>query len=360
MTENMDLGNQILNENGESSEEFDSADEKSENGETEVEIRPDKAFRINKFNADKIRNIKVKFSTISSRDIIFQNRDNAPDPISIKPDIPFTIRRDHAVLKKKEFELKQMGQDCSVNMKTRQMLSNGVTFNVIDGILKPVNETPTPVPGPSTSANSGSTRQPAVKRSRTEPTRNFLGVETTQRGATRQRKVLVKPISQTVSDNSKALWKQSKASYRAYEKWPCETTRRLMLLHKKQAKHRFDCDAQHQFTNMSNESNIWSAVRKLCPLKMDHKNSLCIDPDILNEYYVGISTKTDNYTLPDKPPEINANGILFELKEFHKEPTNDKQKEFFRVARLRLKLVPDTFITKIQDDMRKKAIRHPK
>ncbi|CAL8083588.1 unnamed protein product [Orchesella dallaii] len=143
-------------------------------------IRADKAFRINKFNADKIRNIKVKFSTISTRDVIFRNRDSAPDPITIKPDTRFTIRRDHAILKKKELERKKMGKDCSVNMKTRQMLSKGITFDAVDGELKPT-KLPKPVPSPSTStaANTGSTRQPAVKRSRTEPSRNLLGMETT-------------------------------------------------------------------------------------------------------------------------------------------------------------------------------------
>ncbi|CAL8088371.1 unnamed protein product [Orchesella dallaii] len=151
-----------------------------------IKIRPDKAFRINKFSADKIRNIKVKFSTISERDVIFRNRDNAPDPISIKPDTPYTIRRDHAILKKKENELRQLGQECSVNMKTRQMFTNGVTFNMVDGVLKPANEPMKPVPGPSAASNTGSTRTPAVKRSRTEQNRNFLASETVQNGTRKE------------------------------------------------------------------------------------------------------------------------------------------------------------------------------
>ncbi|CAL8068390.1 unnamed protein product [Orchesella dallaii] len=101
-----------------------------------IKVRPDKVYRINKFNIERIRPVRVKFSTISARDHIFRNRDKVLSPCVLKADIPFSMRRDHAILKQKEAELIDNGEPCTINMKKRQLETNGETFEVIDGQLE--------------------------------------------------------------------------------------------------------------------------------------------------------------------------------------------------------------------------------
>ncbi|CAL8119804.1 unnamed protein product [Orchesella dallaii] len=257
MGEEMDL-NQDLNIVDKSSDEFDSADEKSENGDNEVQVElpQDQQLLLQAMNSamkklfktelkKEIRGVHKKvddltksvknssivqngrFEKIESENLDLKSklanlqRENEALQSELREknlilcgvedlenesesqllnkvsedlkkitmpvdDTPYTIRRDHAILKKKENELKQLGQECSVNMKTRQMFTNGVTFNMVDGVLKPANEPMKSVPGPSTSSNTGSTRTPAVKRSRTEPNRNFLASETVQNGTRKE------------------------------------------------------------------------------------------------------------------------------------------------------------------------------
>ncbi|CAL8135764.1 unnamed protein product [Orchesella dallaii] len=137
---------------------------------SDIIIRPDKVYRINKFSPDRIRNVKVKFVTLSDRDTIFRNRDKIRPPITFKPDIPFTIRRDHAILMRKQTELQQEGERCTVDMKSRQLTYNGRIFNVIDGKLNEEAASEEPIA-------KGTSNPPPAKRARTgrKKTDYFLG-----------------------------------------------------------------------------------------------------------------------------------------------------------------------------------------
>ncbi|CAL8087385.1 unnamed protein product [Orchesella dallaii] len=121
-----------------------------------------------------LRPVKVKFSTISSRDYIFKNRDKVPNPCVLKADIPFTMRRAYAILKQKEAEPINNGENCTVNLRKRQLETNGETFAVLDGKLQTTTES-----GISLPANAP---KPPQKRTRhgTVAVPTFLGRETTR------------------------------------------------------------------------------------------------------------------------------------------------------------------------------------
>ncbi|CAL8080878.1 unnamed protein product [Orchesella dallaii] len=134
----------------------------SKSSEPKINFRPDKAHRLGKFTSDKNRHVKVKFATISERDYIFRNKDKVPPQVTVKADIPFTMRRDHAILKQKQAELMNDGLPCTVDMKKRVLYSNGKTFQIVDGKISDCSKSTTPIQSDPTTGE----KPPPAKRSR--------------------------------------------------------------------------------------------------------------------------------------------------------------------------------------------------
>ncbi|CAL8110386.1 unnamed protein product [Orchesella dallaii] len=68
-------------------------------------IIPDTVYRIGTYKHESCRPIRIRFASHSDRNAVLQKRDQLPRKVSIKPDLPFSIRRDHGILRKKKDEL---------------------------------------------------------------------------------------------------------------------------------------------------------------------------------------------------------------------------------------------------------------
>lgn len=87
-------------------------------------IQIDTVFRIGKITPRNTRPIKIRFVLISHRNTIFANRGNLPDTLKIKEDLPFEIRRDHAILFQKKQQAIKDGiheNNIFINYKTNSI-----------------------------------------------------------------------------------------------------------------------------------------------------------------------------------------------------------------------------------------------
>lgn len=117
---------------------------------TKREIHPDVLFRMGEFRANQSRPIKVTFALQNERDCVFEARTLLDSSFTIKADIPFTMRRDFALLSGKSDELNKAGHKAQVNFRRREILVDGIpAFNIIDGSIQNSTE-----PQPSTSTAS--------------------------------------------------------------------------------------------------------------------------------------------------------------------------------------------------------------
>ncbi|CAL8126972.1 unnamed protein product [Orchesella dallaii] len=163
-----------------------------ENSEDEIPINIESFHRIGKYRATQTRPIRIKFSKISDRNLIYHNRGEIEPPIVIKEDLPFSTRRDYAALHRKKQELHELGISAEINFKTRSIESEvGQIYNVYDGIIElqqnhslgsSSNATRFP-----TSAQQNGTRtinkRKRIKITKSQPAR-FLGQRIAQNTAT--------------------------------------------------------------------------------------------------------------------------------------------------------------------------------
>ncbi|CAL8068128.1 unnamed protein product [Orchesella dallaii] len=157
-----------------------------ENPEDETPINIESFHRIGKYRATQNRPIRVKFSKISDRNLIYHSRGEVEPPIVIKEDLPFSTRRDYAALYRKKQELLDIGISSEINFKTRSIESEvGQIYNVYDGIIE-LQQKPSQGSSSNTTRFSTSSQQTGnrtinkrkrikiTKSASTQPTR-FLG-----------------------------------------------------------------------------------------------------------------------------------------------------------------------------------------
>lgn len=103
---------------------------------TKKKIKPDIIFRFGK-DSTKARPICVEFLSKTDRNLVYENRKNAANKnIFINEDLPFEIRRDHAILRSKGKELHAAGQKNKINFKNRSICTeNGTSFQLKNGQL---------------------------------------------------------------------------------------------------------------------------------------------------------------------------------------------------------------------------------
>lgn len=137
-------------------------------------ITPDVTHRLGEFIENNDRPVRVIFSLIHHRDIVYGARENLDDEYSITPDTPFNIRRDHAVLIKKSIELSNNGVKNNINFKKREISSVNGDFSVIHGSLHPIpTSSSISTYQPSTSSSSSTSKNGrGLKRGLPNP--NFI------------------------------------------------------------------------------------------------------------------------------------------------------------------------------------------
>lgn len=105
---------------------------------TKMTIHPDIVFRTGAFNTKSIRPVRVSFDKLSERNFVFEHRESFPETISVKADLPKTVRVDHAILMKKKSEVEASSAgSCKIDFKKRSIsVSNGDQFIVRNGMIQ--------------------------------------------------------------------------------------------------------------------------------------------------------------------------------------------------------------------------------
>jgi hypothetical protein len=107
---------------------------------TKEAIPIDTVFRIGKINNRSTRPVKIRFLSISDRNIIFNNRSSLPDGYALKDDVPFEIRKNHAVLFQKKKQAMESGvqeQEIIINFKNNSIEFRKERHQIVKGSLTP-------------------------------------------------------------------------------------------------------------------------------------------------------------------------------------------------------------------------------
>jgi hypothetical protein len=99
----------------------------------------DSAFRMGAFSEGRSRPIKVKFTSTSQRDWIWENRFKAPHLIYINEDLPKVTRKDHATLRNQRKQLIAKGvepKQIRVNWSRKTITAEGRTQSIVKGELQ--------------------------------------------------------------------------------------------------------------------------------------------------------------------------------------------------------------------------------
>ncbi|CAL8098035.1 unnamed protein product [Orchesella dallaii] len=91
---------------------------------TGKQIIPDTVFRIGSIKENFKRPIKIRFAYHTNWNEVLQKRENLPKEISIKPDLPFSIRSDYGILRRKKDELDEIGIGCDINRRNKTLLTS--------------------------------------------------------------------------------------------------------------------------------------------------------------------------------------------------------------------------------------------
>jgi len=123
------------------------------------DISFDTAYRLGKFKSNFRRPIRVRFLAMCQRNLIYANKNKLLPPFYINEDLPFSIRKDHAILRNKKKEALQNGsllENISIDWKLRTITVDARKFSILNGNLIPSMQV-------STSSNSSqhSTSTPA-------------------------------------------------------------------------------------------------------------------------------------------------------------------------------------------------------
>jgi hypothetical protein len=104
------------------------------------EITFDNAHRLGKHVIHHRRPIKIRFMTMLQRNIVYQNRSKAIPPFFINEDLPFSTRRDNAILRKKKRDAIQSGilaDDVKIDYRQKFVTVRNLRFEVKNGSLSP-------------------------------------------------------------------------------------------------------------------------------------------------------------------------------------------------------------------------------
>jgi len=100
---------------------------------TPLDIPLDTFYRLGYFNSAKNRPVKVKFTSMTQRNIIYSNRSNLLPPNFINEDLPYSTRKSNAILRNKKKEAINEGvpaDEVNINYKMKQIAVKGQVFKV--------------------------------------------------------------------------------------------------------------------------------------------------------------------------------------------------------------------------------------
>jgi uncharacterized phage infection (PIP) family protein YhgE len=101
-------------------------------------IQIDCAYRIGNPKPNSIRPVKIRFMSLSHRNQVFSNRSMLPTPLILKDDLPFEMRRNHAMLHQKKAEAITSGvseNDILINFKQYSIKIKNTQYVARNGTL---------------------------------------------------------------------------------------------------------------------------------------------------------------------------------------------------------------------------------
>lgn len=99
------------------------------------DIKVDSVLRLGSHKAQGCRQVIVRFSCLSDRESVWNSRKETKPPIFINEDLPYTLRRDFAILRKKAKEFKDNNENCTINWKNKSITSDRESHQVCNGRL---------------------------------------------------------------------------------------------------------------------------------------------------------------------------------------------------------------------------------
>jgi len=102
------------------------------------DISFDTAYRLGTFKPNYRRPVKVRFLAMCQRNLIYSKRSILHSPFYINEDLPYTIRRDHAIIRNKKKDALKSGipaEKVFVDWRHRSIQINDDKFTIQDGKL---------------------------------------------------------------------------------------------------------------------------------------------------------------------------------------------------------------------------------
>lgn len=140
-----------------------------------MDIKPDVVYRKGRYSSSSCRPVRVSFQKQSDKNCVFEQRHLFPSDISIKSDLPKTVRVENAILLKKKGELEGMDMQCTMNYRLRQLsTASGDIFKVENGNLTRTQRSADHRPHQSTSHNFNGSKNGQGKRKHRSPDPAFI------------------------------------------------------------------------------------------------------------------------------------------------------------------------------------------
>lgn len=128
----------------------------------------DLAWRLGKFDKNKIRPVKVCFKNMSSRETEFKNRKQLGQQFHVSADLPKATRDANATLRKLKINAENEGKKASINWKAQKITIDNVTYDINNMAKSSDMDT--------VSKFTKNSAQSFKKRAMSDPNSSFLGI----------------------------------------------------------------------------------------------------------------------------------------------------------------------------------------
>ncbi|CAL8137797.1 unnamed protein product [Orchesella dallaii] len=99
-------------------------------------IPVDTVYKLGAYREQYKRPVRIRFLSHSDRNLVYEKRMLLPEGAALKEDLPFSLRRDHNLIRRKRDELTEEQVSFKINWKTKTIYAdNGIIFYVINGQL---------------------------------------------------------------------------------------------------------------------------------------------------------------------------------------------------------------------------------
>lgn len=130
------------------------------------------------------------------------------------------------------------------------------------------------------------------------------------------------PLKKFISPKTKQLMMCRNKAYELFRQFPTAGNKGSLAKLKKEVKKLILSDSKTQFNQKVEDLHLWGAINKLFPL-LQPTAEVTMDPDIVNNFFVAISTRETSLQMPQLPTKPNFPWNDEELKFQFKELTEE-------------------------------------